>query len=365
MKVKEIISITEKQWPLQQAEDFDNVGLLCGNPDREVTGILLCHDALEEVVDEAIETKCNLIICFHPIIFSGLKSLTGRNYVERSVIKALENKIAIYAIHTALDNDLFGVNYRICKELGLENMKVLMPKQKQLSYLSVYVPKDNADELEHAIFGAGAGHIGFYDQCRFKLNGEGSFRPLDGANPRIGSVEQREYVEEVQLSFVFETYKKNKILAAMKVAHPYEEVAYQIYSLENDNQYEGLGQYGELKEETDAVTFLSFVKEKFGLDVIRHSKIPNRKIKKVGVLGGSGASGIKAAIGAGCDIYLSGDFKYHDFFLAENRIILADIGHFESEQFVVEQLYEFFSEKFTKFAILKTNIKTNPVNYFL
>ncbi|KAF5270252.1 hypothetical protein FQR65_LT17872 [Abscondita terminalis] len=195
-----------------------------------------------------------------------LKSLTGRNYVERSVIKALENKIAIYAIHTALDNDLFGVNYRICKEL------------------------DNADEVEQAIFDAGAGHIGFYDQCRFKLSGEGSFRPLDGANPRIGSVEQREYVEEAQLSFVFETYKKNKILAAMKAAHPYEEVAYQIYSLENDNQYEGLGQYGELKEETDAVTFLSFVKEKFGLDVIRHSKIPNRKIKKVGVLGGSGAS---------------------------------------------------------------------------
>ncbi|AQX13205.1 Nif3-like dinuclear metal center hexameric protein [Elizabethkingia meningoseptica] len=365
MKVKEIISITEKQWPVQQAEDFDNVGLLCGNPEREVSGILVCHDALEEVVDEAIEKGCNLIICFHPIIFSGLKSLTGRNYVERSVIKALENKIAIYAIHTALDNDLFGVNYRIGKELGLENMRILMPKQKQLSYLTVYVPAENANELEQAIFDAGAGHIGFYDQCRFKTEGEGSFRPLEGANPKIGNVATREYVEEAQLSFVFESYKKNKILAAMRAAHPYEEVAYQVYNLDNDNQYEGLGQYGELKEEMNAEAFLNLVKEKFALKVIRYSNMLDKKIKRVGVLGGSGASGIKAAIGAGCDIYLSGDFKYHDFFMAENSIILADIGHFESEQFVVQQLYEFFSEKFTKFAVLKTNIKTNPVNYFL
>ncbi|NAW50075.1 Nif3-like dinuclear metal center hexameric protein [Elizabethkingia argentiflava] len=365
MKIKEVIWITEKKWALQQAEDFDNVGLLCGNPDREVKGILLCHDALEEIVEEAIERKCNLIICFHPIIFSGLKSLTGKNYVERSIIKAIEHKIAIYAIHTALDNDFLGVNHRIATELGLENLKILMPKRNQLLYLSVYVPQERAEALEEAVFEAGAGHIGFYDQCSFKTKGKGSFRPLKGANPWLGSISERSYVEEYQLSFIFEDYKKERVLEAMKKAHPYEEIAYQLYHLENDNFYQGLGHYGELKEEMQAEAFLSLVKEKFKLKVIRHSKVLDKKIKKVGVMGGSGASGIGSAMAACCDIYLSADIKYHDFFLAESKIIIADIGHFESERFVVEQLYEFFSENFTKFAVLKTNFKTNPVNYFL
>lgn len=365
MTIKDFISKFEERFSLYQAEDFDNVGLLCGNLDREITGILICHDALENIIDEAIEKKYNFILCFHPIIFSGLKSITGKNYVEKAVLKAIENKIAIYAIHTVLDNDYFGVNHRICKELGLENLQILIPKKQNLSQLSVYVPKDYAENVQNALFEAKAGNIGFYDECSFSINGAGSFRPLENSNPFIGKNGERSYVEETMISVIFENYKKNQILSALKSAHPYEEIAYQIYSLENENHYAGLGMIGNLPQEMEEIEFLNFLKEKFSLKIIRHSTLINKKIKKVAVLGGSGASGIKNAMQNNCDAYITGDLKYHDFFTAEKRLLLCDIGHFESEQFVVQQLYEFLSENFTTFAVSKSSINTNPINYFL
>ena len=365
MKIKEFINEFEQIIPVRQAEDFDNVGLLCGNPDREITGILIAHDALENVIDEAIEKKMNFVFCFHPIIFSGLKSITGKNYVEKAVLKALENKIAIYAIHTAFDNDYFGVNYKICEVLGLKNQQVLMPKKNQLKKLEVYVPTDSAEILRNALFVAGAGNIGFYDECSFTIKGDGTFRPLEGSNPVTGTHNERENANEVLINVIFEDYKTNQILFAMKENHPYEEVAYQLITLENDNQYTGLGRYGNLEQEMDELDFLKLVKEKFNLNIIRHSSLNNKKIRTIGVLGGSGASGIKAAMSAKCDAYITGDVKYHDFFFAEGKMLICDIGHFESEQFVVQQLFEILSEKFTTFAIAKTTQKTNPVNYFL
>ncbi len=365
MKIKEFINEFEQIIPVRQAEDFDNVGLLCGNPEREISGVLIAHDALEFIVDEAIEKNFNLILCFHPIIFSGLKSITGKNYVERAVLKALENKIAIYAIHTAFDNDYFGVNYKICEVLGLKNQQVLMPKKNQLKKLEVYVPTDSAEKLRNALFVAGAGNIGFYDECSFTIQGDGTFRPLEGSNPVTGTHNERENANEVLINVIFEDYKTNQILFAMKENHPYEEVAYQLITLENDNQYTGLGRFGDLETEMDEMDFLKFVKGKFNLNVIRHNNLTQKKIKRVGVLGGSGASGIKAALSAKCDAYLTGDVKYHDFFSTEDKMLICDIGHFESEQFVVQQLFEILSEKFTTFAIAKTTKKTNPVNYFL
>jgi len=365
MKLKEFINEFEQIIPVRQAEDFDNVGLLCGNPEREISGVLIAHDALEFIVDEAIEKNFNLILCFHPIIFSGLKSITGKNYVERAVLKALENKIAIYAIHTAFDNDYFGVNYKICEVLGLKNQQVLMPKKNQLKKLEVYVPTDSAEKLRNALFVAGAGNIGFYDECSFTIQGDGTFRPLEGSNPVTGTHNERENANEVLINVIFEDYKTNQILFAMKENHPYEEVAYQLITLENDNQYTGLGRFGDLETEMDEMDFLKFVKGKFNLNVIRHNNLTQKKIKRVGVLGGSGASGIKAALSAKCDAYLTGDVKYHDFFSTEDKMLICDIGHFESEQFVVQQLFEILSEKFTTFAIAKTTKKTNPVNYFL
>ena len=365
MKLKEAISAIEQRIAIRQAEDFDNVGLLCGNPEREVSGILVCHDALEIVVDEAIAKNANLIVTFHPIIFSGLKSLTGKNYVEKAVMKAVENKIAIYAVHTAFDNDFFGVNFKICEELGLKNQKVLMPKTENLQRLEVFVPTEAAGEVREALFEAGAGNIGFYDECSFSINGTGSFRPLEGSDPYSGNLNMREYAEEVLVSVIFEKYKQSKILSAMKAAHPYEEVAYQLVTLENENQYSGLGRYGELENAMPVLEFLAFVKEKFSLEIIRHSNFEGETIKKVGVLGGSGVSGLKSALARGCDAYLTGDIKYHDFFQGEGKMLVCDIGHYESEQFVSDQLFKILSEIFPKFAVSKSLEKTNPVNYFL
>lgn len=365
MLLHEIVSKIEESFIISQAEDFDNVGLLCGNPEREITGILISHDALENIVEEAISKKLNLIVCFHPIIFSGLKSLTGKNYVEKAVVKAIENKIAIYTIHTAFDNDYYGVNYRICNELGLVNQHILMPKKQNLLQLTVYVPKTHSEKLKNTLFEAGAGSIGFYDECSFSISGKGTFRPIEGSNPFSGTKGIREDADEEMVAVVFEQYKQKRIISAMKGAHPYEEVAYQLLALENENQYSGLGRYGDFENEMEETEFLEFVKKIFGLKVIRHSKFLGKKIKRVGVLGGSGASGIKAAISQQCDAYLTGDVKYHDFFLAENKMLIGDIGHFESEQFVTQQLFDILSEKFPKFAISKTEQNTNPVNYFL
>jgi dinuclear metal center YbgI/SA1388 family protein len=365
MTIGEVISKIEQRIPLQQAEDFDNVGLLCGISSRNVSGILVCHDALENVIDEAIHKNCNLIVCFHPIIFSGLKSLTGKNYVERAVLKAIENKVAIYAIHTAWDNDFFGVNAGICNHLGLKDVKILQPKKNNLKQLTVFVPKDHSEQLKEALFTAGAGNIGFYDECSFTLNGNGTFRPIEGSNPFSGHQNIRESADEDMISVIFEGYKQGQIIAAMKSAHPYEEVAHQIYNLDNDNHHSGLGMYGEFDEEMDEKDFLKLVKEKFNLEIIKHSDFNHKKIKRVGVLGGSGASGIKSALSKKCDAYLTGDIKYHDYFLAESRMLICDIGHYESEQLVTQQLFEILSQKFSTFAISKSIEKTNPVNYFI
>lgn len=365
MTIKDVISKIEKRINIAQAEDYDNIGLLCGLPDRNVSGVLVCHDALENVVDEAILKNCNLIVCFHPIIFAGLKSLTGKNYVERAVLKALENKIAIYAIHTAWDNDFFGVNAGICNILGVKNLRILQPKKNNLKQLNVYVPQEYSENVREALFAAKAGNIGFYDECSFTTKGAGTFRPIEGSVPFSGEQNIRENADEVMISVIFEAFKQHQIVSAMKNAHPYEEVAHQIISLDNENHYSGLGMYGELETEMDEVDFLKLVKQKFNIEIIKHSEFTRKKIKRVGVLGGSGASGIKSALLNKCDAYLTGDLKYHDYFSAESKMLLCDIGHYESEQFVSEQLFEILSQNFSTFAVLKSSEKTNPVNYFI
>lgn len=365
MKVKEVVKIIAEIIPPEQAEEYDNVGLLCGNTERNVSGILICHDALEKTIDEAILKNINFIISFHPIIFNGLKKITGSTYVEKAILKAIENKIAIYVVHTALDNDYFGVNFKICETLNLKNQKILQPKPDNLLQLQVYVPQDFTERVKESLFTAGAGNIGFYDECSFKVAGEGTFRPAEGSNPFSGTKGVRENAKEDIISVIFESYKSSEILKALKSSHPYEEIAHQIIKLENTNHYSGLGRYGEFDHEMDAEAFLHLVKDKFNLKLIRHSSIFTKKIKKVGVLGGSGASGIAAALRNNCDAYLTGDLKYHDFFSVEDKMLLCDIGHFESEQFVVQQIFEKLSQKFTTFAVLKSEENTNPVNYFL
>ena len=363
MKIKEIITVLEEMAPLAYAEDFDNVGLLVGDVNAEANGILVCHDALESVIDEAIGKKCNLVVCFHPILFSGIKKITGKNYVERSVLKAIKNDIAIYAVHTALDNHQNGVNKIFCNALGLINAKVLVPKQNFIQKLITYTIPENVEQLRNALFEAGAGKIGNYEDCSFNSKGIGTYMGNENSNPEIG--ERFEFVEteEMKIEITFEKYLQSKILKTLFSNHVYEEVAYEIYDLQNSHQNIGLGMIGELTEEMDGPDFLKMVKMKMDCGGIRHSGFPVNKIKKVAVLGGSGSYAIKNAINAGADAYLTADLKYHNFYEAENKILLADIGHFESERYTKNYIVDYLTKKIPNFAVVLSQINTNPVKY--
>ena len=363
MKIKEILSVLEEMAPLAYAEDFDNVGLLVGNVNDEVTGVLVCHDALEAVIDEAIKKKCNLVVCFHPILFSGIKKITGKNYVEKAILKSIKNDIAIYAVHTALDNHQQGVNKIFCDALGLHNTKILVPKSNFIQKLVTYTTLENAEELRNALFDAGAGRIGNYEDCSFNSKGIGTYMGNENSNPEIG--ERFEFVEaeEVKIEVTFEKHLQSKVLKALLNNHVYEEVAYEIYDLQNAHQNIGLGMIGELTSEMNEADFLKMVKEKMECGGIRHTEFLNKPIKKVAVLGGSGSFAIKNVIQAGADAYLTADLKYHNFYEAENKILLADIGHFESERYIKNYIVDYLTKKIPNFAIVLSQINTNPVKY--
>lgn len=363
MKIKEIIAVLEEMAPLAYAEDFDNVGLLTGNENDTATGILVCHDALESVIGEAIAKKCNLIVCFHPILFSGLKKITGKNYVERAVIKAIKNDIAIFAIHTALDNHQQGVNKIFCNALGLINTKVLIPKENYIRKLVTYTIPENVEKLRNALFDAGAGNIGNYDNCSFSSQGLGTYQGNESSSPVIGIPGEFVEAKEIKIEVTFEKHLESKILKALFSHHVYEEVAYEIYNLQNRHQNIGLGMIGELENPVEEKDFLNFVKDKMQADGIRHSAFRGQKVKKVAVLGGSGSFAIKNAIAAGADVFLTADLKYHQFYEAENRLLLADIGHFESERYTKNYIVDYLTKKIRNFAIILSEENTNPVKY--
>ena len=363
MKIKDITTCIEEIAPLNYAEDFDNVGLLIGNYTTEITGVLVTLDTLETTIDEAIEKDCNLIVSFHPIIFSGLKKLNGKNYVERVVLKAIKNNIAIYAMHTALDNSFKGVNAKICEVLGIINTKVLIPQKNTLKKLITYVPTDNVNKVRQAIFKAGAGNIGNYDQCSYNAEGYGTYRGNENANPTLGKKGIIHTEKEVLVSVIFEKHKQANIIQALLQAHPYEEVAYDIISLDNINKDIGIGMVGNLKEPIHEIEFLKFVKKTMNTGCVRHSKLLGKPIKKVAVLGGSGSFAIKSAISAKADVYITSDIKYHEFYKAENKLIIADIGHYESEQYTKHLLVDILTKKFPNFAVVLSQRKTNPIYY--
>ncbi|CAM1362480.1 GTP cyclohydrolase 1 type 2 homolog [Tenacibaculum soleae] len=363
MQIKDVTNYIEELAPLAYAEDFDNVGLLIGDYNTKVTGVLVTLDTLEETVDEAIAQNCNLIVSFHPIVFSGLKKINGNNYVERVVLKAIQNNIAIYATHTALDNVNNGVSAKMCEVLGLQNCQTLIPKKGIIKKLTTYVPIAEAENLREKLFEAGAGAIGNYDNCSFNIDGKGSYKGNENSNPTIGKKGKITFTEETAISITFDSYLEGKILQALFNTHIYEEVAYEIITLNNSNQNVGMGMIGEFSNTMDEKEFLSFVKKTFKTDCVRHSELLNKKIKKVAVLGGSGSFAIKNAIKAKADAYISADFKYHEFFSAEKKILLADVGHYESEQFTKNLLFDYLREKFSTFAIILSEKSTNPIHY--
>lgn len=364
MLLKTIITEIEKFAPLAYQESYDNCGLLTGHKEQEVTGALLCLDCTEAIIEEAIQKKCNLIIAHHPIIFGGLKKINGTNYVERTIIKAIQNNIAIYACHTNLDNVKLGVNKKIADKLGLINQQILSPKKSLLKKLVTFVPATHLEGVRENLFNAGAGNIGNYDSCSFILEGTGSFRGNENSNPFIGEKGKLSLEKETRLELIFETVNESQIISALKQNHPYEEVAYDIYQLENSYQNIGSGMVGELENPIPEKEFLEKLKCIFKVKVIKHTALTNKNIKKVALCGGSGSFLLKNAINSKSDIYISSDFKYHEFFDAENQILVADIGHYESEQFTPEIFYEIIQNKFPTFAIRLSKTNTNPVNYF-
>jgi dinuclear metal center YbgI/SA1388 family protein len=365
MKIKDVISLLESLAPLSLQEGYDNAGLITGEESAACTGILVSLDATEEVVAEAVKRKCNLVVSHHPIIFSGLKKITGKNYVQKAVINAIKNEVALYAIHTNLDNIPEGVNGKIASTLNLKNTAVLAPKEGLLKKLFTFVPVADADKVRSAIFEAGAGHIGNYKECSFNSEGIGTFNGGEGTNPYVGKPGEMHRENELKIEVVFPAWLEKRVLKNLLSSHPYEEVAYDIVSLDNQSVSAGSGLIGELLEPMSESDFLKLLKEKFGLKVIRHTVLLNKPVKRVAVCGGAGSFLISSALAADADIFVTSDIKYHEFFDANDKMVIADIGHYESEQFTINLLQEFLEQKFPTFAVLKTEVKTNPVNYFL
>jgi dinuclear metal center YbgI/SA1388 family protein len=363
MTVKEVVSIIEEFAPLGYQEHYDNSGLIVGSPSSIVNGILLTIDVTPQVIEHAIEKNANLIIAHHPVIFSGIKRLTGSNYTEVTVINAIKKDISIYCAHTNIDSVWNGVSMLMAQKMDLSDIKVLAPSSDQMVKLTVFVPHKNAQEVRQAMFNAGAGQIGNYDQCSYNTQGIGTFRAGESTNPHVGKLGILHEEPETKVEVIVPKPLLSKVIDSMLKSHPYEEVAYDIIPLLNKNPRSGLGAIGTLKKPLDEIDFLKKIKKIFNANCIRHTSLLNKPIEVVAICGGSGASLLPNAIKANADIFITADFKYHQFFDAEQKILIADIGHFESEQFTVEIFYELLTKKLPNFAVLKSSVNTNPIKY--
>lgn len=364
MKLKDLTSYLDSAVPLSFQEDYDNCGLMVGTPEREISAAMLTLDVTEEVVAEALRNKCDIIISHHPLIFHKLKRITGKSYTERIIYDAVKNDLAIYSAHTNLDIIEGGVSRKMAEKLGLESITVLLPSEHLLLKLVTYIPEAYFEKVRNRLFEAGAGVIGNYDKCGFSVQGTGSFRGNEDATPFIGEKSKLHFENEIRFETILFSHLKDKVISALIESHPYEEVAYDLYALENQNVNIGLGCVGRLKKGMSEEDFLKKVSSVFGAEGIRYSKSSGKQVEKVALCGGSGASFLKNAISAGADAYITADVKYHDFFNTENKILLVDIGHFESEKFSVEILKDLIIKKFPKFAVRFSETNTNPINYF-
>ncbi len=362
--VKQITTFLETIAPLALQESYDNAGLIIGDENIEVKGVLICLDSTEDVIEEALKHGCNLIIAHHPIVFSGLKKLNGKNYVERTVIKAIKNNVAIYAAHTNLDNVLEGVNAKICERLGLKNCTILSPMKNLLKKLVTFCPVDHAEKVRTALFDAGSGQIGNYDECSFNAEGTGTFRAGEGTSPFVGEKGKQHHEKEIRIETIFESYLETKIIRALLETHPYEEVAYDIYSLDNSYRETGSGMIGELEAPMEEIAFLALLKSTMKTGCVRYTKLTGKKITRVAVCGGSGSFLLNDAIRQGAQVFVTSDFKYHQFFDADGKIVIADIGHYESEQFTKDLFHDLLVKNFSTFAVRLSEVGTNPVNYF-
>lgn len=364
MLLKELLDLFENFAPGSLQESYDNSGLQLGSPTQEVTRGLICLDVTPSVITEAIEKGCDLVISHHPLIFNGLKRLTGQHYTERVIIEAIRNNIAIVSMHTNLDNVKKGVNYLLGSKMGLKNLEVLLPQKGLLKKLVTFCPVSHADKVRSAIFEAGAGQIGDYDCCSYNIEGRGSFRAGKEANPFVGKHNEIHFEPELRIETVLPAYLERKVVNAMIRNHPYEEVAYDIYPIENTYEKVGAGMTGELEIPLSENDFLEMLKKTLKTPCLKHTRFTGKAIKKVAFCGGSGSFLIQHAISCGAQAFVTGDLKYHQFFEADDKILLVDAGHYETEQFTKELLYDIVNKNFSKFALLISGVNNNPVNYF-
>jgi len=363
MRIREILNVIEELAPLPLQEAFDNSGVQVGDINAEAKAALLCIDVTESVIDEAIALGCNLIVSHHPLAFRPFKSLTGKNYIERCLMKACKHDIVVYAAHTNLDNAKEGINYYLAKKLKLSQIRILSPLQKSLMKLITFVPVDHLDSVRNVLFNAGAGHIGDYDSCSYSSSGNGTFRAGENTNPFCGEIGEIHSEPEVRLEVVFPVYKQNDITKALIAVHPYEEPAYDIYLLENDWNQAGSGIVGTLMEEMDEDEFLYSLKDTLRLNVIQHSRFLNKKIRDIAICSGSGAFLIPQAVKYEADIFITGEAKYNDYYDVEDKILLTTIGHYESEIWTKDIIYEYLSKKYPNFVLNKSGYDENPVKY--
>ena len=364
MKIAKLVQIIEDFAPLSLQENYDNSGLIIGNPEDEINGALICLDVTREIIEEAVQKKLNMIISHHPLIFKGITKINQKNEVERLVVKAIKNNIAVYAMHTNADNLMSGVNGMIAEKIGLRNSRALEPGKDLFRKLVTFCPNNHAESIREALFQAGAGQIGDYDQCSFNIEGNGTFRANDHANPFVGKINELHTEPETRIETIYPAFKEKELLKALMAAHPYEEVAYDIYKLENKYHGFGSGLIGNLSSELSEKDFFEMLKDKFKTGLIRHSSLRGKPIKNVAVCGGAGSFLINKAKASGADIFISGDIKYHEFFEGDKNFIIADIGHYESEQFTKELILSILIKKIPNFALQISAINTNPINYF-
>ena len=361
--VQDLARVLEAAAPLAYQESYDNAGLQCGDPHMEVQGVLIALDCTPAVVDEAIRRGCNVVVTHHPLIFRPLKRLTGANEVEQTLLKAIKNDVALYAAHTNLDNVRHGVNRKLAEKLGLVNLRILDPKPGLLAKLVTYVPATHTEIVLAALYAAGAGQVGDYSACSFRMEGIGTFTPGAGTNPFQGAVGVPETTAEERVEVLLPLHLQNTALRALRQAHPYEEVAYEIIKLENSNQEVGSGMVGELPTPLSPQEFRAQLKKALLVPVVKHTSF-DKPIKRVALCGGAGRFLIGKARAAGADAYVTGDLKYHEYFQAEKQLMLCDVGHFESEQFTGEVFQDLLASTFGgTFALFIAETHTNPVHY--
>jgi dinuclear metal center YbgI/SA1388 family protein len=365
MTIADIIQWLESVAPPAYQEEYDNACLITGMADWECRGVLTTLDVTEKVIAEAVSANVNLIVAHHPLIFRGLKKIDGNHHVGRALISAIKQDVAVYAAHTKLDAIVSGVNGRIADKLGLRDRKILSPAPSLLKKLFTFVPPDHADLVRNALFATGAGHIGNYSETSFNAEGFGTYLPGAGTRPFLGEHGKRQQEKEIKVEVVFPGYLQTAMVKALTEAHPYEEVAYDIVTLSNHLGTVGSGLVGVLPEPLPESDFLALLKRAFGLSVIRHTALRGQPIGRVAICGGAGSFLISRALSEDADIFVTADIKYHEFFETRERMVLADIGHFESEQFTADLLVDVIRQKFPTFAILKSGTLTNPVHYYL